>query len=521
MSALTDHAPAPDCDSPHRSVRRIAFGLLLLAVAARLPFFFLMPVYTDEAAAYNWYCAEQDVPVWYVLRHYPAPNNHVLHSLATTAVYSLTGLAYPWLRLPAFIAGCLAVPMCFIVFRRSIGMRAAALAAALLCASPWAMHYGIESRGYSLVMLLALGALHLLVNVGTKRAVWFAGALVGLALFTVPTALHVALGLGVFLVLDRWRTGGSRGLVRREFLIGKVGAFTCATVGMALLCYLPMIRCMGIDQIRSVMPLPLENWQVFFERLPGGLAGAAAMITAGPLTHVGFAALALIGVAAWLRDRNDGKRMALLLACMCSTVLILALLTKRITPPRGLTHLLPFACAAAGSGLAVVWQFVTPYAQRRKPLPAMDRFQDVTARGMAVVTVALAALAIPYFAARWPDPIRNNPDVSSIARAVQMELRNGATVIAPVGVAERLTYHLHMLGVHDAKIHFAEIPDDANQRLVLVEWTVQQLAGRLRDEMTQYDRTHQIATTTDYRMSEIQPQLARRVTLHDEAATDE
>src|SRR5207302_2677690 len=62
------------------------------------------------------------------------------------------------LRLPALIAGTATIPLVYLLGLRTVGRRAALLAAPLTALSPLMIYYSAEARAYGLMMFFLLGA---------------------------------------------------------------------------------------------------------------------------------------------------------------------------------------------------------------------------------------------------------------------------------------------------------------------------------------------------------------------------
>ena len=83
------------------------------------------------------------------------------------------------LRAPSLIAGALTIPLVYLLGLRTVGHRAALVAAALTTFSPFMIYYSAEARGYGLMMVLVLGSTLCLLNAvedGRSRWWWAAYA---------------------------------------------------------------------------------------------------------------------------------------------------------------------------------------------------------------------------------------------------------------------------------------------------------------------------------------------------------
>jgi hypothetical protein len=80
------------------------------------------------------------------------------------------------LRAPSLLAGAAAIPLVYLLGVRTVGRRAAVVAAALTTFSPFMAYYSAEARGYELMVVLVLGStLCLLAAVEQGRTRWWAG----------------------------------------------------------------------------------------------------------------------------------------------------------------------------------------------------------------------------------------------------------------------------------------------------------------------------------------------------------
>lgn len=113
------------------------------------------------------------------------PNNHAAYSVlakAALAGFQPSTGAGDWffsewrLRLPAFLAGLLALPVLYLLLKE-LGLPWAGLAAVVLMAAhPWLVRYSTGARGYGLTLLLWPAAgLFLLMGLRTGRWRWWLG----------------------------------------------------------------------------------------------------------------------------------------------------------------------------------------------------------------------------------------------------------------------------------------------------------------------------------------------------------
>src|SRR3954470_6843369 len=68
------------------------------------------------------------------------------------------GFAPELVRAPSLLAGAAAIPLAYLLGVRTVGRRAALVAAALTTFSPFMVYYSAEARGYAVMVALVLGS---------------------------------------------------------------------------------------------------------------------------------------------------------------------------------------------------------------------------------------------------------------------------------------------------------------------------------------------------------------------------
>lgn len=124
------------------------------------------------------------------------------------------------LRVPSLVAGVATIPVVYLLGLRTVGWRAALVAAAVVAFSPFMIFYSTEARGYSLMMfLVALSTLALLRAVDERRTRWwvlYAACSCG-AVYTHYTSVFALAGQLVWLLVAHPEA-------RRPALLANVGA---------------------------------------------------------------------------------------------------------------------------------------------------------------------------------------------------------------------------------------------------------------------------------------------------------
>jgi 4-amino-4-deoxy-L-arabinose transferase-like glycosyltransferase len=107
------------------------------------------------------------------------------------------GFAPELVRAPSLLAGVATIPLVYLLGVRTVGRRAALVAAALTTFSPFMVYYATEARGYAVMMALVLAStLCLLSAVEQGRARWWAAyaACTSAAVYTHYTSVFALAG---------------------------------------------------------------------------------------------------------------------------------------------------------------------------------------------------------------------------------------------------------------------------------------------------------------------------------------
>jgi Dolichyl-phosphate-mannose-protein mannosyltransferase len=320
------------------------------------------------------------------------------------------------LRAPSLLAGAAAIPLTFLLGLRTVGLRAALVAAALAALAPFMIFYSAEGRAYEVVIILALlSTLAMLAAIEDGRARWWVayGACSCAAVYTHYT---VVFALGAQLLWLIW----AHPEARKPALLANAGA---------IVAFLPWLsgvindfRSPTTDILSALQPLnahsvrvALEHWSIgypyaFSTTQLRELPGVAALV----LLALGLAVAVTGLVAHELRER---PRLRL---ARFDQRLVLILLLAIATP---LGELLVSAVGTNLFGtrnLAVSW-----------PAFALSLAAFVVAAGRWVGLVA-AALVIGAFAigaAKMLEPRFQRPDTEAVASFIDRYAAPGDVVI--------------------------------------------------------------------------------------------
>lgn len=355
----------------HSTLLPIAM-LTLVALALRAAYWHAPPQ-TDETAAYLLYCTDRDRPIIDFISRYPLPNHHGLHGLAVVLLSKLTGAALPWIRLPAFLAGVLAVPLTCAATRLWLGRRSALIAAALMACSVWSIEYSINARGYTMAMCFVLIGLWCLGRANLGRPAWLnagAGMALGAAAYTIHTTIYMTMAVsawfawrGVHATARRRRLrarGGNqshqgthvpgRNRVSREaWAIARPAiAFLGGVVATLVVLFAPIMARGEFGNVVGNDVVVSHSIREVWAALPVLMTEFARKAALGSLPAGILWGLVAWGAAMAMRRRNERAGLFILALAVIPPILFLQ---GVVPPPRALTFLLPIVYALAARGL--------------------------------------------------------------------------------------------------------------------------------------------------------------------------
>ena len=395
--------------------RSLVWLVLITLVGIVIRIWFLdQPMRYDEAHTYMRF-VEPGVD-W--LFYYQEPNNHVGHTLLVYVSTALLGDEAWAIRIPAFLAGVLSVPMTYLcartVFKRSVGL----VAAGLMAGSPYLILFSTNARGYTGIVLLTLGLVPLTLYAVRNESVFggfLAALLSAIGLFTIPIMSFPIAMLVVWSLFLAYHLGGWAKTLRTIRMVVLI-LVLCAT--MTLVLYTPVFVTSGLRSVaanRYVQPqtltralaswprMAMETWMLYHRDIPGLLAACLGV-------------LVLVGILCLLRTNRPAL---LLIPAVLIGVGMILLVTRTIPYVRTWTFLLPLGFCLVDAGItAIVRLFAGP--------------ARVTAAGILGLLFAvgisynLAALnTVPQYPETGPVP-----DAEAIVLYLKPRLKDGDWVLA-------------------------------------------------------------------------------------------
>ncbi|MBN2168040.1 MAG: glycosyltransferase family 39 protein [Actinobacteria bacterium] len=397
------------------------------------------------------------------LSHYPYPNNHLLNTFLEHITTSILGHD-PWaIRLPAFLAGVLIIPLAYLVIRRIYDRDSALLGAAFIAASSQLIEYSSNARGFSIQTLCILGlilvALHLMRNGGSLGWFLFVG-ISAISFYAIPTALYYFSGIALWLFLSSLF----------KDTVDKPGAFilkllfSCfCTAIVVFLLYLPVIISSGWSSVTSnewVKALPVSD---FLKSVPKSL------VEYSTAWNTDFTiAISIIIAAGFLASLLFYKRMArtrinlsypLLFSCI-----LIATLQRRLPPARILLPLLPLYLGFASAGLVFIGTKTVGYLKKKTEFKLSFRVMPIIA---LVVALGLGLVVLFSQSPYQPKDQLCFRDAEGVTLFLKSELKKGDIIYIEPNTRKPLEYYFVLNGLPQTYMY--RYPEDLGKEYKDIE----------------------------------------------------
>lgn len=282
----------------HRSGARQRYFLLMVMTLGTLLRILRMgaPITYDEALTYTEYAS---APFAFLFSDYTFLSNHILLSALVKASILLFGTHLWSLRLPAFIAGVLVMPVGYAFAHRVFNRHIATIFLCFLAVSGPLVEYSAMARGYSLVWLFTLCALLAARHfVRAENMVSLAAMALtcALGMWATPTMAYPAIMVYIWalgLVLIKYKS-----TVRRRVV--KLSGSLILAMALVLLFYTPVVSNHGMDQLLHHPALVGHTWKHFLETQQDRTFDVWAYFTDTTSYPISLAAMAAIFYAAYI-----------------------------------------------------------------------------------------------------------------------------------------------------------------------------------------------------------------------------
>ncbi len=219
-----------------------------------------LPVSFDEAWTYLNFSTKD---FFVSLSYYPAPNNHILHSLITNfTTFILPSFPLLSLRLPTIIISILTSLFLLYSITKHHSKKVSIIITGVSSLLFMNIYYSYMSRGYALVLMFFILSLHFTLNLhkntSSNRDWYWLTICSILGFFTMPSYLYAFVIINTILLAATC----TKSAILRQL------KFTFITIIVVFILYLPTIIVSGLDSLISnkfVTPIPRED---VLSRLP-------------------------------------------------------------------------------------------------------------------------------------------------------------------------------------------------------------------------------------------------------------
>ena len=398
----------------------------------------------------------------HILADYSAPNNHIFHTILVGISYRLFG-GEPWaLRLPAFTAGVLMIPVMYLTARRFFSSSQALAAAALIAVTPSFINYSVNARGYTLLFLFALLLTNfagILVSRQSKAALAAFSLTAALGFYTIPIFLYPMAGISLWVFVSYLVSRESWEIRFRKVIIFLGVCLT--SVLLAILLYSPVILFgSGLSSLVSNEMVKPLSWSTFLENLDPRMLKAwnkwmmGVGSTTEDLLSIGFLASLLL----YWKVSNQKLPMQVFLVLGAAIIVLL----QRVTPlPRIWLYLEVFYLMFAAAGL--VW--LVEFLLHRMTSPA--QVQKILSGSLLLLFIGVFVNALIV---RQQNPVYQDRDLlpeSYAADYLAAHLRPEDTIVATGPVDIQTAYYLSLHHIPFERFYQRDHPIKIQNALVM------------------------------------------------------
>ncbi len=376
--------------------KRMVLLLIMVGVALRAALLG-RPISFDESYAYVEFATRT---FGQVIGDYSHPANHILHTLLAKASTALFGLGKVSVRLPAFVAGVIALPLFYLFVRAMFNRYIALLALALVAASGPLVEFSAIARGYSLTWLFLVAALLLgrhLIKENNLASALLIGLACALGLWAVPSMLHAALLIYLWLFISIITKYDHT--VRQRLFTLLVSLITFLV--SATLLYLPVLQAHGLDQLLHHNSIPFLTWKEFRRSHEGNAFELWAFIVDSSATWV-----ALLGVVGLVHAAFISSKFRILGFALFLGAVPLVLVQRVVGPPEAWLFSLFIFHLSSAISVFYLLKFI-----QEKMMPSLGK----RSRTMLAALLLCVGFAVPGLRTAW----ERNPGLPEAERCIE------------------------------------------------------------------------------------------------------
>ena len=418
--------------------KRLAFFLILAGTVLRC-LQLSAPVIYDEAFTYTYYATR---PFHLIISDYSYPNNHIFHTLLVKWSTMLFGVGHWQIRLPALLAGVIAMPLFYLFVRAMFNRYIAMMALALVASSGALIEYSALARGYSITWVCYLAALLLGRHFAKENSLTSAlliAVVNAIGMWTVPTMIYASVAIYIWLLLylfTRYDTSLQQ-RINRLILSGLV------FVALTLILYAPVMVVHGFAQLFYHPTMGDNTWESFKATHQDSTFALWAYFTDTAAQWV-----SLLGVLGLLYAVYVSSKFRLLLFALILGAVPLVIVQMLVGPPRVWTYAL-FVLHISN---AIALFYLLKLIHDRVSEGFTERIRTTAASLVLLVGFSVQAVRV------LPDRIERYADARVAARDMKQMLGPGDRVVVEFPWEAPLEFYLSAEGMARQQLHLDPAP---------------------------------------------------------------
>lgn len=420
---------------------------LLLAGTVLRAWMLSRPVSYDEAFAYVAFATR---PIGTILSDHSHPTNHILHTLLAKLSTGIFGVGQVSLRLPAFFAGVLSMPLFYLFARGMFNRYIAIMALALVASSGGLIEYGALAYGYSLTWLCMTIALVLgrhFVKENNAVTALLIGLFCALGAWAMPSMIFIAAMIHLWLFFSLMFKYDQSLRARLTKLLLSLVVFVLLT----LVFYTPVIMAHGLDQLFQQAAPPEHTWQRFTRTHTDQVLNVWVFFTDPVAPWIGLLAIAGLFHAFYI-----SSKYRMLVFAMALGAIPLVMLLSDFGHARTWLYTLYIFHLSSAIAIFYLLKFV-----QDKLIPGFGK--RARTAGACLVLLLPAVPAMPVIR----DRLERFPEAQKAADHLARALKPGDHVLADVGWEAPMAFYLidrdvsmGVIGGAPTKGHFAYVAVD-------------------------------------------------------------